>query len=57
VVKKLAAALPPGPDTTIGDYATRGLAGLDLRPATIKSYTVSINEHVVPFLVGSSSVT
>src|ERR1700677_4925361 len=50
VVKKLAAAGPPGPETTVSQWADRWVAGLDLRPASMSGYGVSVRIHIVPDL-------
>jgi integrase len=50
VVKKLAAAGPPGPETTVGAYAERWLTLIDVRPATFTAYSVSVKNHIVPAL-------
>lgn len=50
VVRALAAAGPPGPGVTFGNWARRWAAGLDLRPSTLASYRASVRNHLVPHL-------
>jgi len=49
VVEKMEAASAPGPDTTVGAWADRWLAGQGNRPATLRSYgydVVHIKAHL-----------
>lgn len=48
VIKKLEAAVAPGPDTTVGQWAERWLAGLQVRPQTRAGYEKNTRLHVVP---------
>ncbi len=50
VVKKLAAAGPPGPDTTISQWADRWMTSIDVRPATVNNYEKSIRLYIKPTL-------
>jgi len=51
VVAKLAAARPPGPRTTVGQWADRWLKSLSVKPATFRSYKKSV-AHVKRHLGG-----
>jgi integrase len=48
VVRKLATAGPPGPETTVGDHAERWLVSIDVRPATLGSRQKNVRLHIVP---------
>lgn len=50
VVRKLARLQPPGPETTVGEWADRWLAGLSVRPTTYQSYECNARNHVKPLL-------
>ncbi len=50
VVKKLAAAVPPGPETTIGQWADRWMASIDVRKATVHVYGKSVRLYITPAL-------
>ncbi|MCE9567799.1 MAG: site-specific integrase [Planctomycetes bacterium] len=52
VVAALAAAVPPGPGTTVSDWGARWLASITVRPGTLESYSQSINGHIAPTLGG-----
>jgi integrase len=49
VVTKMAAARPPGPDTTVAQWAARWLATLTSREQTVRGYADRL-EHVLPVL-------
>lgn len=50
VVKKLAAAAPPGPDATLDTWAARWWEGVSVRPTTQAYNTRSIEDNVLPHL-------
>jgi integrase len=50
VVKRLAAAAPPGPDATVNAWAARWWEGVSVRPTTRTNYTHCIEGHVLPHL-------
>lgn len=51
VVEKKKLILPPDPNAvTVKEWCTRWLAGLAKRPGTVKAYTFSMINHVVPSL-------
>lgn len=47
VVRKMAAAVPPGPDTTVAQWAARWLKTLTSRKQTVRGYKDRL-EHVLP---------
>jgi len=49
VVKKLAAAQPPGTETTVEQWSTRWLAGLDVRESTRVTYDTSLAHILAKF--------
>lgn len=53
VVEKKKLILPPDPNAvTVKEWCTRWLAGLAKRPGTVKVYTSSMRNHVLPSLGG-----
>jgi integrase len=54
VVKKLAAASPPGPDTTVQDWSARWLAGLTVRNSTQASYENQLS-HILKAIGGTKA--
>lgn len=54
-VRRLAAVRPPGPDVTVGQWADRWEASLQVKPATVRSYKKSL-AHVRKHL-GTIKVT
>jgi integrase len=47
-VAKKNAVLPPGPGVTVAAWAERWLAGLDVRPGSLRQYTTSVRKRIVP---------
>lgn len=52
VLAKLAAAGPPGPSVTVGEWAARWLAEQKVRPNTLDSRRETVTYHVTPALGG-----
>lgn len=52
LVEKMRTAKPPGPDTTVGQWADRWLASLAVRPSTLCDYTTTVTTHIKPTLGG-----
>lgn len=50
VVRKLAAAGPAGPETTVSQWADLWMAGLDVRPPTRALYKRSLRLYIIPLL-------
>lgn len=55
LVKLVDSLRPPGPRTTVAEWANRWLAGLDVRGKTKDGYTLSVRDYVIPSL-GSVTV-
>lgn len=52
LVKLVESLRPPGPRTTVREWAERWLAGLDVRGKTLDGYTLSMRDYVIPSLGG-----
>lgn len=52
LLKKLALARAPGPETTLGQFATRWLAEMEVRPNTRAGRTNTFTKYVLPALGG-----
>lgn len=52
LVKLIEDLAPPGPRTTVGEWADRWLKGLDVRGKTLDSYTLSARDYIKPTLGG-----
>lgn len=50
VLEKLAQVGPPTSKTTLGQWATSWLSGLDVSPKTLDSYTLSVRDYIAPSL-------
>lgn len=48
VVAKMKTVAPPTSDITVGEWADRWLAGSDIRPATLATYTVAVENRIKP---------
>ena len=50
LLARMVAAKPPGPDTTVAEWATRWLDSLTVRPSTVAHYRATVEKNIVPEL-------